>query len=146
MWCTKLCCNGITAVSCKMPCRCQYPGNINSIKKQAALACLTACHFACHHDDDTRMPPLSQAAPWKVSDAYVAILKDKKLASFLLKGIGDPTARGRGFSFMREEVKKHGKHDAPGPGVTSREDGTITGKWSCESLTVAAQLHLLQVK
>eukprot|EP00775_Hariotina_reticulata_P011322 gene11322-11472_t len=66
--------------------------------------------------------------PWAQSAAYHAALRESKNpTALLLMGGGDPTGRGRGFAFTREDLKK-GKDDAgTGPGVRAKDDGTITG-------------------
>jgi hypothetical protein len=45
----------------------------------------------------------------------------------LLAGRADPTGRGRGFAYTREDPKKAKEEAAPPPGVKAMGDGTITG-------------------
>lgn len=67
-----------------------------------------------------------QNPPWAQSASYSAALRESRNPTALqLTGRGDPTGRGRGFSYMREEVKR-AKEEA-GPAVKAKDDGTITG-------------------
>lgn len=45
-----------------------------------------------------------------------------------LVGRGDPTGRGKGFAFIRDDPKKAKEEAAPPPGVKAQVDGTITGR------------------
>lgn len=71
-----------------------------------------------------------QNTPWAQSQAYQsALVHDaaRNPASLTLVGRGDPTGRGKGFSFIREDPKRAKEEAAPPPGVTAQADGTITG-------------------
>ena len=50
-----------------------------------------------------------------------------------LTGRGDPTGRGRGFAFTREDIKKAKEEAAPAQGVKAQADGTITGEDSWDN-------------
>ncbi|KIY95912.1 Transcription initiation factor TFIID subunit 1 [Monoraphidium neglectum] len=69
------------------------------------------------------------AAPWHLSEAYQHVLREGRPGMLLaLTGIGDPTGRGRGFSFVREDARRLAREEAkPAEGLARREDGTITG-------------------
>ena len=69
---------------------------------------------------------LLQNPPWAQSASYSAALRESRNPTALqLTGRGDPTGRGRGFSYMREEVKK-AKEDAAA--VKAKDDGTVQGE------------------
>lgn len=42
-----------------------------------------------------------QGAPWAATDAYVSTVREGR-GSLALTGAGDPTGRGRGYSFTRD--------------------------------------------
>jgi hypothetical protein len=66
--------------------------------------------------------------PWKLSDAYLQALKEHKNMLLAINGVGDASARGRAFSYMKEDIRKAGREEAQlAPGVKARDDGTITG-------------------
>jgi hypothetical protein len=70
-----------------------------------------------------------QNPPWAQSSAYLSALRDTRNPAHLaLTGRADPTGRGRGFAFTREDPKKAKDDAAPPPGVKAQADGTITGK------------------
>jgi hypothetical protein len=70
-----------------------------------------------------------QNPPWAQAAAYHAALRESKNpTALLLIGGGDPTGRGRGFAFTREEVRKGKDEAGAGPGVRAKDDGTITGE------------------
>jgi hypothetical protein len=69
-----------------------------------------------------------QNPPWQQSAAYHAALRESRNpAVLLLAGRADPTGRGRGFAYTREDPKKAKEEAAPPPGVKAMGDGTITG-------------------
>lgn len=69
---------------------------------------------------------LLQNPPWAQSASYSAALRESRNPTALqLTGRGDPTARGRGFSYMREEIKK-AKEEAAA--VKAKDDGTVQGE------------------
>lgn len=43
----------------------------------------------------------AQGAPWAATDAYVGALREGR-GSLALTGAGDPTGRGRGYSYTRD--------------------------------------------
>ena len=45
-----------------------------------------------------------QNTPWALTDNFISAMRDGK-GALALTGPGDPTARGEGFSFMRESIK-----------------------------------------
>lgn len=70
----------------------------------------------------------AQNSPWAQSAAYQSALRDTRNPTpMTLTGRGDPTGRGRGFAFTREDPKKAKEEAAPPPGVKAQADGTITG-------------------
>ena len=70
-----------------------------------------------------------QGMPWKMSDAYLQVLKDHKNMLLAISGVGDSSARGRAFSYIKEDIRKAGREEAQlAPGVKARDDGTITGE------------------
>lgn len=79
-----------------------------------------------------------QNTPWAQSQAYqAALVQDttRNPASLTLVGRGDPTGRGHGFSFIRDDPKKAKDEAAPPSGLQAQADGTITGagrvkRWS----------------
>lgn len=71
-----------------------------------------------------------QNTPWAQSQAYqAALVQDttRNPASLTLVGRGDPTGRGHGFSFIRDDPKKAKEEAAPPSGLQAQADGTITG-------------------
>ena len=45
-----------------------------------------------------------QTAPWALTDNFVSAVREGR-GALALTGPGDPTARGQGFSYMRENIK-----------------------------------------
>jgi len=86
---------------------------------QSVLLMLLACNAL----------PLQQNPPWAQTAAYQSSLRDvRNPTAMTLIGRGDPTGRGRGFAFTREDPKK-AKEDAANPqGVKAQADGSITGE------------------
>ena len=93
------------------------------------------------------MPARLQNNPWAQSAAYQASLVSdvRNPAALTLVGRGDPTGRGRGFAFVRDDPKRAKEEAAPPPGVQAAADGTITGGllyelfWFC---LASKQAHL----
>jgi hypothetical protein len=98
-------------------------------------SCLCACcdcfDCACGHLALNFALFLSslQSTPWAQSSAYQAALvhEGRNPTGLSLVGRGDPTGRGKGFAFIREDPKKAKEEAAPPPGVKAQADGTITG-------------------
>lgn len=47
---------------------------------------------------------LVQSTPWALTDNFVSAIRENR-GSLALIGPGDPTARGDGFSYMKESVR-----------------------------------------
>lgn len=72
---------------------------------------------------------VQQNPPWAQSAAYQSALRDvRNPTAMTLIGRGDPTGRGRGFAFTREDPKKAKEDAANAQGVKAQADGSITGE------------------
>jgi hypothetical protein len=79
-----------------------------------------------------------QGLPWDLSDAYQSVLKDQKNVLLMVSGVGDPTGRGRGISFIREDVRRAGREEVAA--IAARADGSIVGEW-CAGFVEEARLE-----
>ncbi len=69
-------------------------------------------------------------SPWAQTSAYAAALREgRNPVALTLTARGDPSGRGRGFEYIREDQRRP-RDEAPAAGLKARDDGTITG--ACE--------------
>jgi len=70
-----------------------------------------------------------QMTPWALTENFIAAQREQR-GSLALTGPGDPTARGDGFSYMKETAKVNA---GGGGGVYLRSRGSSEWLWSCRA-------------